>query len=263
MASLTPAAVQNENLHIHRGKGVDVAKLGGVQNENMHIHRGKGLEGFKAEVPKPVKTGRQERKALRDLSQAGKPVLSAVKGKTAVTAVKDKSATTALKEKSVATTLKDSSAARSRETANEASKTSILTDEEIVKCREWAKEGIERMHFSGNDMQKFEAHQQEERVKKKVDKAMAGLRAWTDAAWSDMTFGLEIPVKEVPSDTEDVLKLEFEPEVLPLSPKTDSLPKSGYEEFEDLFDLDFAPLYFDQRFEMKLKDEYETEAACF
>jgi len=188
---------------------------------------------FKAEVPKPVKTGRQERKALRDLSQAGKPLPSAAtKGKSAVTALKDKSAATALKDKSAATSLKDKSAAPSQETAKKASKNNILTDEEIAKCRDWAKEGIEHMHFSGNDMQKFEAHQQEERnpyslqisvssyslllfclycflllcllkctlvlfhfplnlgVRKKVDKAMAGLRVWTD-----MTFGLEFPVK--------------------------------------------------------------------
>lgn len=252
MASLTPAAVQNENLHIHRGKGLEGAKTGIVQNENVHIHRGKGVEGFKAEVPKPVKAGHQERKALRDLSQAGKPLTSVVaKGKSVATVLKDKSAETAVKDKSAATALKD------KATAKKAAKSNILTDEEIAKCQEWAKEGIERMHFSGNDMQKFEAQKQEERVKRKVDKALSAFRAWTD-----MTFGIEIPVKEVPSDTEDVLMLDFEPEVLPPSPRTNRPPKSGYEEIEDLFELDYDSLYFNQQFEMKLKEEYESDTLC-
>lgn len=110
-----------------------------------------------------MKTGRQERKALRDLSQAGKPLSAVAKGKSAATSLKDKSAATALKDKSIATALKDKAAAPSRETAKKAEKGNILTDEEIAKCQEWAKEGIEHMHFSGNDMREFEAQKQEER----------------------------------------------------------------------------------------------------
>ncbi|XP_020261507.1 uncharacterized protein LOC109837605 [Asparagus officinalis] len=228
MASLTPAVLQNENLHIHRGKSLEGGKTGALQNENLHVHRGKGVEGLKHELPKPVKN-RQERKALRDLSQAPKPLHPALKEKSGLTILKDKAPT--------------------RETAKKAPKRNILTDEEIARCQEWAKEGIEHMHFSGNDMRKLEAQQQEERVRKKVDKAMAGLRAWTD-----MTFGLEIPVKEIPSDTEDSLKLEFEEEVLPPSPRVNAHSKSGYENIEDLFELDDS-LYFDQQFELKLKEE--------
>lgn len=128
---------------------------------NLSCVAGKGVEGFKAEVPKPVKTGRQERKALRDLSQAGKPLNSAaVKGKSAATAPKDKSA--ALKDKSAATALKGKAAVASREAVKKAAKSKILTDEVIAKCQEWAKEGVEQMHFSGNDVQKFEAQKQKE-----------------------------------------------------------------------------------------------------
>ncbi|ONK57046.1 uncharacterized protein A4U43_C10F16040 [Asparagus officinalis] len=105
-----------------------------------------------------------------DLSQARKPLPSdATKVKSAANTLKDISAATILKGKSSAPTL--------RETIKKATKNNILTNEEIAKCQEWAKEGIEHMHFSGNDMRKFEAQQQEERVRKKVDKAMAGLRA--------------------------------------------------------------------------------------
>jgi hypothetical protein len=35
-------------------------------------------------------------------------------------------------------------------------KSSTLTEEQIKQCEEWAQEGIEHMHFTGNDIQKHE-----------------------------------------------------------------------------------------------------------
>lgn len=130
-------------------------------------------------------------------------------------------------------------------------------------------------------------------------------------------------MQEVPSDTEDDLKLDFEPEVLPPCPRTNRSPKSGlyltpwlldfstrkwlhflysdwyvflpsilslswskpshivcvvshtleiklsivnfsdYEEIEDLCKLDYDSLYFNQQFEMKLKEEYDSGNLCF
>ncbi|ONK80665.1 uncharacterized protein A4U43_C01F20350 [Asparagus officinalis] len=69
-------------------------------------------------------------------------------------------------------------------------------------------------------------------------------------------------LKEIPSDTEDSLTLEFEQDVLPPSPRVNAHSKSGYENIEDLFELDDS-LYFDQQFEIKLKEEDESDVACF
>ncbi|ONK57045.1 uncharacterized protein A4U43_C10F16030 [Asparagus officinalis] len=69
--------------------------------------------------------------------------------------------------------------------------------------------------------------------------------------------------EEIPSDTEDILKLEFEPEVLPPSPRANVRSKSVYEKIEDLFELDYDFLYFDRQYEIKLKEEDESDVACF
>ncbi|ONK77960.1 uncharacterized protein A4U43_C02F12730 [Asparagus officinalis] len=69
-------------------------------------------------------------------------------------------------------------------------------------------------------------------------------------------------LQEIPSDTEDSLTLEFEQDVLPPSPRVNAHSKSGYENIEDLFELDDS-LYFDQQFEIKLKEEDESDVACF
>ena len=37
---------------------------------------------------------------------------------------------------------------------------------------------------------------------------------------------------------------------------------SGYEEIDDPFELDYDSLYFGQQFEIKLKEEYESDTAC-
>ncbi|KAH7685040.1 hypothetical protein IHE45_04G014300 [Dioscorea alata] len=54
-----------------------------IQNENLPIHRGKGVEGAKTDLSKTVKTKSQGRVALRDLSKASKPApLGPTKGST-------------------------------------------------------------------------------------------------------------------------------------------------------------------------------------
>lgn len=97
---------------------------------------------MKGVLPKPAKSGRPDRKALKDLSNTGKPPASRP--------VK----VLALKEKS---------APRGRETIKNAPKSTSLTDEEIKRCHQWAKEGIEQTHFTGNDIQKLEKDINEER----------------------------------------------------------------------------------------------------
>ncbi|XP_038978948.1 uncharacterized protein LOC120109265 [Phoenix dactylifera] len=142
-----------------------------VLDENLPFHRGKGVDGIKADVPKPAKPARHERKALRDLSKAGKPLPTEPKN---------------------------------------ASKNSFLTDEEIKKCHEWAKQGIEHAHFTGTEQRKLQKEKDKERVRKKVDKVMSALREWTDMAYN---FGL--PRVDAADVTESIGKLELEPEVLP------------------------------------------------
>ncbi|KAK1312974.1 hypothetical protein QJS10_CPA06g01429 [Acorus calamus] len=47
-----------------------------VQNENLHIYRGKGVDGAKVDVPKSEQKVRKARKALADLSKGRKPAVS-------------------------------------------------------------------------------------------------------------------------------------------------------------------------------------------
>ncbi|XP_019703807.1 uncharacterized protein [Elaeis guineensis] len=160
-----------------------------VLDENLPIHRGKGVGGVKADVPKPTKPARHERKALQDLSKDGKPLpTGAPKG----------------------STLKDKAVAHGHENSKNASKNSFLTDEEIKKCHEWAKEGIEHAHFTGTEQRKLQKEKDKERVRKKVDKVMSALREWTDMAYN---FGL--PLVDAADVSKDIGKLGLEPEVLP------------------------------------------------
>lgn len=102
---------------------------------------GKAIDAGKTALLKPEKKERKVRKALADLSKPAKPVLSAtIKGST-------------IKENSL----------RGGETTKKAPKSSILTDEEIKKCHEWAKEGNEKVHYTGNDIQKNEKEVMEKR----------------------------------------------------------------------------------------------------
>ncbi|KAJ6806308.1 uncharacterized protein M6B38_175905 [Iris pallida] len=164
-----------------------------IQNENLRMHKGKEVAA-KADVPRPSRAGRQERKALRDLSsKPAKPPLSSSSSSATAAAAATKSAAAAKKKKGP---------------PKIKILTEELTEEELERCRVWAEEGVERMPYF--DQNKHEREEMEKRVEEEVQRAMAGLRGWTD-----MTFyGLGVPPKETPSDDEDVLKLEVEPEVL-------------------------------------------------
>ncbi|OAY65733.1 uncharacterized protein LOC109726261 isoform X1 [Ananas comosus] len=213
-----------------------------VQNENVPINRGKAVDGLKADLPKPAKTGLKERKALgdlsntrkalRDLSNTGKPPVSGVtKG-------------SALKEKS---------GIRAPQAVKNASKSSFLTDEDVKKCREWAKEGIERTQFAGNDVQEMQKELVDKRVKKKVDKVMSAVHEW-----SGSIYDLVLPLKEAAEDTDDVKKMELEPEVA--LPHVDRwLSRSSDKLFDDLIEAELAELPFiDHPVEFKLKDFLES-----
>lgn len=173
-------------------------------DENLPIHRGKRADGLKAKPLKPsAKPGLQERKALRDVSNAGKPPVPNIsKG----TALKERPT---LKERSI---LKERSALHNHEaTKNPVKKTVIFADEETTKCHEWAKDGVEGTHFRGNDAQKLDKDRQDKRVKKKVEKIMSALHSWSDVVFDPVVF----PAKEVAMFFEEVKELELEHEVLP------------------------------------------------
>jgi uncharacterized protein Veg len=70
-----------------------------------------------------------ERKALGDLSNVRKPVISTRVGKSL------------------------SSASKSRENTKSTQTSDILTEEQKIKCQKWAQEDIECMHYTGNDIQ--------------------------------------------------------------------------------------------------------------
>lgn len=105
------------------------------------VFPGKGVDGVKADLFKPAKTGRQVRKALTDLSNTRTPLVAGV---------------------SKSSILKEKSGIRSHQTTRNAPKSTILTDEEIRICSEWAKEGIEHAHFTGNDLQKLQSDMAEQ-----------------------------------------------------------------------------------------------------
>ncbi|XP_072970362.1 uncharacterized protein [Typha angustifolia] len=204
-----------------------------VQNENLHMHRGKGVDGIKADLPKPAKTGRQERKALRDLSNTGKPPVSG--------ATKD----SALKGKSLV---------YGREAIKNVPKHSFLTDEEIKRCQEWAKEGIEQAHFTGNDMQNLQKDQMEKRIKKKVNKVMSALHEW-----SSTIYDLGYRVEEAAKDFEDI-KMELEPEVLQM-PK--ALSGSNDRQIDDLIDAELHEFQLlEHPVDFKLKDDVSADGVA-
>ncbi|CAA6657687.1 unnamed protein product [Spirodela intermedia] len=188
------------------------------QNENLHIPRGKAIDGGKTALLKPEKKERKDRKALADLSKPAKPVLSAtIKG----------------------STIKDNSL-RGVEKTKKAPKSSILTDEDIKRCHEWAKEGNEKVHYTGNDIQKNEKEVMEKRIKKKVDMVMSSLSKWNQ---DFMTIKLQ--------RTLDMLKsLELEPEVPFLC--DDEALRNFLGEPEIIW-----PLFDDQSFEFTLKEANE------
>ncbi|XP_058099610.1 uncharacterized protein LOC131243965 [Magnolia sinica] len=207
-----------------------------VQNENSRIHTGKGAVGAKADVPKSEQKGQKVRKALADISKVGNASLP---GATKVCSVKGKSAV------------------RGNGKPESIPQSYGLTEEEIKRCNEWAKEGREHVHFSGNDAHAVEKDIAEERVKKKVDKVMSALREWTQ-----ISYGFERPTKDIGKEFEEFTKLEPEPEVL-LPLMNTSLSSSGNEDIQDPFfqeenDVWPFPDYF---FELRLKEEYDGDAA--
>ncbi|CAN6346904.1 unnamed protein product, partial [Urochloa humidicola] len=109
-----------------------------------------------------------------------------------------------LKQRSV---LKEKSALHSHESIE--NPVNIFADEETKKCHEWAKDGVEGTHFTGNDSQKLDKDAQDKRVQKKVAKVMAAVHGWTDVVFDPVMF----PAKEVAIFSEE--KLELEPEILP------------------------------------------------
>ncbi|XP_077238738.1 uncharacterized protein LOC143879927 [Tasmannia lanceolata] len=201
-----------------------------VQNENLHVHSGKGAVGSKVNVLKSEHKIRKERKALADISKKKKPSVSAASK----------------------VSLKDKFSVRCNENPKSIPKCCHLTEEEIKKCNEWAKEGIEYMHFSGNDLLSLEKDLSEKlSVEKEVEEVMSALGGWTQTF-----YGLERPMEEARRDFKDFM-LEDEPEVF--LPMPSSISTSGNEEIDDLFSEEDLWALPDKMFELKLKEEYVVD----
>ncbi|OEL17437.1 hypothetical protein BAE44_0021543, partial [Dichanthelium oligosanthes] len=191
-------------------------------NENMQIHKGKRADAPSAKPLKPsAKPGLQERKALQDVSNIpkGSANRSTIKERSILkekSTVKERSTlkerpvlhdvSNTLKERSI---LKEKSALRNHEPIKKA--VNIFADEETKKCHEWAKDGVEGTHFTGNDSQKLDKDVQEKRVQKKVAKVMSALHGWSDVVFDPVMF----PATEVANFSEAAKQLELEPEILP------------------------------------------------
>ncbi|WVZ98459.1 hypothetical protein U9M48_043901, partial [Paspalum notatum var. saurae] len=185
--------------------------------------------GKRADAPsaKPLKRsskpGLLERKALQDVSNV--PQVAAFKNRSTVkersilkerSTVKGRSTlqerpahhniSNTLKERSI---LKDKFALHRHEVIK--NPVNIFADEDIKKCDEWAKDGVEGTHFTGNDYQKLGKDAQDNRVKKKVAKVMSALHGWSDVVFDPVMF----PDMGVPMFSEEVKELELEPEILP------------------------------------------------
>lgn len=203
-----------------------------VQNENMHFHSGKVAGGAKVDVPKSEQKGKKIRKALADISKNGRAPLS--------TAAK-------------ASSLRERSVVHGNQKPKSIPNNLGLTEEEIQRCNEWAKEGIEHIHFSGNDLLALQKDFAEERINKKVEKVISALRGWTQ-----MSYGFGRSREEFGDDPEDFMKLEPDPEVI--LPIIDvSFSTSDGNKFDDPFlgethDVWSIP---DSMFDLKLKEEYE------
>lgn len=171
MAAPTATAVfLDENLHIHRGKAafdLTNSSQGGFPVVNdWHVWSmcagpaGKRADGLKAKPLKPLaaKQGLQEKKALRDVSNIGKPPVSTRKP------LQDVSNTAKPRGRNISdgTTLKKTALRSHEATKNPVKKTVIFSDE-TAKCHEWAKDGVEGTHFTGNDSQKLEKDSQDKR----------------------------------------------------------------------------------------------------
>ncbi|XP_015689052.1 uncharacterized protein LOC102723018 isoform X2 [Oryza brachyantha] len=224
-------------------------------DENLPIHRGpagKRADGLKAKPLKPLaKQGLQEKKALRDVSNIGKPPMSTRKP------LQDVSNTGKPREQrniSDGAALKKTALRSHEATKNPVKKTVIFSDE-TTKCHEWAKDGVEGTHFTGNDSQKLEKDRQDKRVKKKVEKIMSALHDWPDVVFDHVLFPSEV----VAAFFKDIKELELEPEILPDSNSCLSSDKMKLSEdpfADDEFDnypfLDNKPVEFQLRDELPL-----------
>lgn len=94
-------------------------------------------------MPKSERKGKKIRKALADISKNGRASLS--------TAAK-------------ASSLRERSVVHGNQKPKSIPKNLGLTEEEIQRCNEWAKEGIEHIHFSGNDLLALQKDFAEERM---------------------------------------------------------------------------------------------------
>ncbi|KAF3328839.1 hypothetical protein FCM35_KLT05917 [Carex littledalei] len=208
----------------------------GAQNENLVMHRGKAGDGLKPDLSKPMKTAKKplgqagegskpERKPLGDLSNIRKSGLS-----NRVT-------------KDISTEPK------AQENTESGQWNFNLTKEEIKQCEEWAEEGIEHMHFTGNDIQQLEKDRMEKRVKDEVAMVMSSMHEWG----KDM-FDLVFPVKDF-EDSE--FKWEFEPEILSPVPEKRRYHEDKLDELLDESDSYFSDS--DLVFEFKLKDFSDSE----
>ncbi|CAD6341163.1 unnamed protein product [Miscanthus lutarioriparius] len=198
-------------------------------DENMQIHKENRVDAPRA---KPLKSSaKPERKALQDVSNI--PKGTALKNRSTIkerSTLKERPAlhdvSNNLKERSILkerhplqdvsntrnerSILKEKSALRSHEVIKNPVNI-FADDEETKRCHEWAKDGIEGTHFTGNDSQKLDKDAQDKRVKKKVAKVISALHGWSHEVFDPVMF----PAAEVPKFSEELKELELEPEILP------------------------------------------------
>lgn len=197
-----------------------------VQNENLPIFR--GVDGKKAGVARGP-AARAGRRALGDLGRAGKAPPAGAAGKAA--------------------------AAESVQGPKGVAKPSCLSDVDWMKCCEWAKGGIETASFTGNDMQRLMADKREERIRKKVEKAMGTLQVSMDSIYD-----IDEPSKISLDDPDDETTLELDPELLP--PTAHLSSRLGEHDGNYLLsDLEFEHEPFSGcNFDLKLKDDYGNDS---
>ncbi|KAM3353151.1 hypothetical protein ACQJBY_024373 [Aegilops geniculata] len=200
-----------------------------VQNENLPIFR--GVDGKKAGVARGP-AARAGRRALGDLGRAGKPPPAGAAGKAAP------------------------AAAGSVQGPKGVAKPSFLSDGDWVKCCDWAKGGIETASFTGNDMQRLMANEREERIRKKVEKAMGTLQVSMDSIYD-----IDEPSKISMDDSDDETTLELDPEILP--PMSHLSSRLGEHDGNYLLpDLQFEHEAFSGcNFELKLEDGYGNDSS--
>ncbi|KAI5007043.1 hypothetical protein ZWY2020_046991 [Hordeum vulgare] len=201
-----------------------------VQNENLPIFR--GVDGKKAGAAggPAARAGRRGRRALGDLGRAGKAPPAGAAGKAA--------------------------AAVSVQGPKGVAKPSCLSDVGWMKCCEWAKGGIETAGFTGNDMQRLMADKHEERIRKKVEKAMGNLQVSMDSIYD-----IDAPSKISMDDPDDEARLELDPEFLPSTAHLSSR-LGEHDGNYILSDLEFECEPFSGcNFELKLKDDYGNDSS--